>query len=67
MLNVPLFDLCNYFYYYIYQIPLTNPYPGPQSVLVLDNCNIHHSEDVHELIEDEAGQSQLYSSRFIES
>jgi len=35
-------------------LPLTNPYPGPQSVLILDNCNIHHSEEVRALIEDEA-------------
>ena len=35
-------------------IPLTNPYPGPRSVLVLDNCNIHHSEKVRALVEDEA-------------
>ncbi|KIK02605.1 hypothetical protein K443DRAFT_38828, partial [Laccaria amethystina LaAM-08-1] len=35
-------------------IPLTNPYPGPQSVLILDNCNIHHSEVVRQLVEDEA-------------
>lgn len=35
-------------------IPLTNPYPGPQSVLVLDNCNIHYAEAVQELVEDEA-------------
>src|ERR1700677_1974027 len=35
-------------------IPLTNPYPGPRSVLILDNCNIHHSEKVQALVEDEA-------------
>jgi len=35
-------------------IPLTNPYPGPRSVLILDNCNIHHSEKVRALVEDEA-------------
>ena len=35
-------------------IPLTNPYPGPRSILILDNCNIHHSEKVRALIEDEA-------------
>jgi hypothetical protein len=35
-------------------IPLTNPYPGPQSVLILDNCNIHHSEKIRALVEDEA-------------
>ncbi|KDQ55614.1 hypothetical protein JAAARDRAFT_91352, partial [Jaapia argillacea MUCL 33604] len=33
-------------------IPLTNPYPGPHSVLVLDNCSIHHSEEVRQVIED---------------
>ena len=35
-------------------IPLTNPYPGPRSVLILDNCNIHHSEKVRALVEDKA-------------
>jgi hypothetical protein len=37
------------------QIPLTNPYPGPRSVLIIDNCSIHHAEEIHQLIEDEAG------------
>ena len=37
------------------QIPLTNPYPGPRSVLILDNCHIHHAEEICELVEDEAG------------
>ncbi|THU81206.1 hypothetical protein K435DRAFT_573138, partial [Dendrothele bispora CBS 962.96] len=35
-------------------IPLTNPYPGPRSILVMDNCSIHHSEEVRKLVEDEA-------------
>ena len=35
-------------------LPLTNPYPGPRSVLILDNCNIHHSEKIRVLVEDEA-------------
>ncbi|KAF7345996.1 Tc1-mariner class transposase [Mycena venus] len=35
-------------------IPLTNPYPGPRSVLVLDNCSIHHAEEVRVLVEDQA-------------
>ena len=39
------------------QIPLTNPYPGPHSVLVLDNCSIHHTNKVQELVEDQAGWS----------
>ena len=38
----------------IQQIPLTNPYPGPRSVLILDNCNIHHAEEIRQLVEDEA-------------
>ncbi|KAG2112370.1 uncharacterized protein F5147DRAFT_527949, partial [Suillus discolor] len=35
-------------------LPLTNPYPGPRSVLVLDNCCIHHSDEVCRLVEEEA-------------
>ena len=35
-------------------LPLTNPYPGPHSVLVLDNCHIHHAEEIHQLVEDES-------------
>jgi transposase len=41
------------------QVPLMHPYPGPRSVLVLDNCNIHHAEEVRALIEDEAGTSRV--------
>ena len=37
------------------QIPLTNPYPGPCSILVLDNCSIHHANEVGELVEEQAG------------
>jgi hypothetical protein len=36
-------------------MPLTNPYPGPRSVLILDNCNIHHAKEVRQLVEDDAG------------
>ncbi|KAF8835756.1 hypothetical protein BDN67DRAFT_912412, partial [Paxillus ammoniavirescens] len=36
------------------RLPLTNLYPGPHSMLILDNCQIHHSEDIHKLVEDEA-------------
>jgi len=35
-------------------IPLTNPYPGPRSVLILNNCSIHHAEEVRQLVEEEA-------------
>ncbi|KAJ3886272.1 hypothetical protein GG344DRAFT_31949, partial [Lentinula edodes] len=29
-----------------------NPYPGPRSVLVLDNCHIHHVPGVAEMCEE---------------
>ena len=29
-----------------------NPYPAPHSVLILDNCRIHHVEGVEEICED---------------
>ncbi|KAG1850454.1 hypothetical protein F4604DRAFT_1495438, partial [Suillus subluteus] len=35
-------------------LPLTNPYPGPHSALVLDNCRIHHTDEVRRLVEEEA-------------
>ncbi|KAJ7599016.1 hypothetical protein C8J56DRAFT_1039895 [Mycena floridula] len=38
-------------------ILITNPYPGPRSVLILDNCSIHHAEAIRELVEDQAGKS----------
>jgi hypothetical protein len=41
-------------------MPLTNPYPGPRSVIVLDNCNIHHSEEVRELIEDDFCEHSIF-------
>lgn len=28
-----------------------NPFPGPNSVIVMDNCQIHKSDLVHEIIE----------------
>jgi hypothetical protein len=30
-------------------LSVMNPYPAPRSVLVLDNCSIHHVEGVEEL------------------
>lgn len=33
------------------QLPKMNPYPQPQSVLILDNCNIHKSKALQEIIE----------------
>ncbi|KIK13211.1 hypothetical protein PISMIDRAFT_119277, partial [Pisolithus microcarpus 441] len=33
-------------------MPFTTPYPGPCSVIIMDNCRIHHGEAVRALIED---------------
>ncbi|KIK19058.1 hypothetical protein PISMIDRAFT_73195, partial [Pisolithus microcarpus 441] len=33
-------------------MPFTNPYPGPWSVVIMDNCLIHHGKDVCHLVED---------------
>ncbi|KAJ8094796.1 hypothetical protein PM082_010007 [Marasmius tenuissimus] len=33
-------------------MPHMNPYPAPQSVLVVDNCRIHHVEGVEEVCEE---------------
>jgi transposase len=32
-------------------MPLTTPFPGPLSVLVMDNARIHHGEEILELAE----------------
>ncbi|RXW14516.1 hypothetical protein EST38_g11337 [Candolleomyces aberdarensis] len=42
----------NSFYEYLRDdvLPTTTPYPGPRSVLILDNARIHHSEEIRELV-----------------
>ncbi|KAL1688513.1 hypothetical protein GGG16DRAFT_18531, partial [Schizophyllum commune] len=32
-------------------LPCMNPFPGDRSVLILDNCAIHKSETLREIIE----------------
>jgi hypothetical protein len=39
------------------QAPQINPYPGKRSVVVLDNCSIHHDAEIRELIVDDCGMS----------
>ncbi|KAJ7217662.1 hypothetical protein B0H12DRAFT_1032028 [Mycena haematopus] len=31
-------------------LPLTTPYPGPQSVLIMDNARIHHGPEIDDLV-----------------
>ena len=38
------------------QAPQLNPYPGKRSVVVLDNCSIHHDEEIRELVVEECGE-----------
>ncbi|KAJ3503155.1 hypothetical protein NMY22_g18348 [Coprinellus aureogranulatus] len=40
--------------------PTLNPYPGKRSVVLLDNCSIHHDEDIRQLIVDECGARLIY-------
>jgi hypothetical protein len=45
------------------QAPQLGPFPGPRSVVVLDNCAIHHDDEVRELIVGECGKlSVVYYS-----
>ncbi len=36
-----------------------NPDPGPLSILLLDNCNIHRAEEICALVEDDAREFLL--------
>nr|GAT48928.1 transposase domain-containing protein [Mycena chlorophos] len=40
--------------------PILTPFPGPRSVVVLDNCAIHHDEDVRRIVEEECGARVIY-------
>jgi len=31
---------------------MTTPYPGPRSILVLDNARVHHAQQIEDLIHD---------------
>ena len=34
-----------------HQLPSMTPYPGPRSVLVMDNCLFHHNEEIKMVIQ----------------
>ena len=46
-------NLISKFYQYA---PQLNPFPMDQSVVVMDNCSIHHDEDIRAIIEQECGE-----------
>ncbi|PPQ90786.1 hypothetical protein CVT25_010287 [Psilocybe cyanescens] len=37
-----------------------NPYPGPNSVVILDNCTIHHDKDIERLIVHDCGAKLIH-------
>ncbi|KAI0338968.1 hypothetical protein BDW22DRAFT_1337197 [Trametopsis cervina] len=43
--------------------PLLNPYPGRHSVVVLDNCAIHHDEEIRRIVVDECGKFRTENIR----
>lgn len=52
-------NICLAFQDLFNQLPHMNPYPEERSVLVLDNCRIHHNQDLVDLVES-AGCVILY-------
>ncbi|RXW19082.1 hypothetical protein EST38_g6778 [Candolleomyces aberdarensis] len=40
--------------------PLLNPYPAPKSVVVLNNCTIHHDEEIQRIVVEECGAKLVY-------
>ena len=45
-------------------LQVMNPYPGENSVLVMDNCAIHHVEGVAELCHEQSVPSFLFIYRY---
>lgn len=41
-------------------VPILRPYPGPNSVVIMDNCAIHHGDEIREIIEDECLAKLIY-------
>lgn len=42
-----------------------NPYPEPNSVIVMDNCRIHKSETIREMIEERCVRLSLFVTCFL--
>ncbi|TFL00240.1 hypothetical protein BDV98DRAFT_472880, partial [Pterulicium gracile] len=44
------FDSKDFLLFVVHKLPHTGEWPGPQSVLVLDNCATHHSQALREIV-----------------
>ncbi|KIJ04697.1 hypothetical protein PAXINDRAFT_41775, partial [Paxillus involutus ATCC 200175] len=44
------YDSDSFYTYVADKLPNMNPFPAERSVLVLDNCRIHHNEDLTDLV-----------------
>ncbi|TFK95276.1 hypothetical protein BDV98DRAFT_486415, partial [Pterulicium gracile] len=44
-----LFDGEDFLSFVVHKLPRTEDWPGPRSVLVLDNCATHHSQALREI------------------
>lgn len=40
--------------------PILTPYPGPRSVVILDNCAIHHDEELRRIVVEECNAKLVY-------
>ncbi|KZP11984.1 hypothetical protein FIBSPDRAFT_679679, partial [Athelia psychrophila] len=45
-------DSVEFFDFVLNDLPIMNPYPGPNSVIILDNCSTHRTVALREIIED---------------
>lgn len=42
------------------EAPMLNPFPGKRSIVVIDNCAIHHDEDIRRIIVEACGAYKLH-------
>lgn len=39
---------------------MLNPFPGKRSIVIIDNCAIHHDEEIRRIIVEQCGAYKLY-------
>jgi transposase len=47
------------------KVPLLNPFPQKHSIVVMDNCAIHHDAEIREIIENECGMCTVITTNQI--